>query len=137
MKFIDKEHKNFVYEKYEELQKCGKTDVYYKSLVYTLGISEPTRSHFAEIFNIKKGEINLDCINIAWQTGTSEKVTRMALSLWNRCSYDSSKDCENENVSSSYNPSEIFCCSYAPYLYEGIKIRYPEYTKEKNKNYDR
>ena len=29
-----------------------------------------------------------------------------------------------------YNPSEIFSCTYAPYFYEGIKIRYPEYTRE-------
>ena len=61
----------------------------------------------------------------------------MAFSLWNRCNYDSEKDIENEKVSDKYNVSEIFCCSYAPYFYEGIKIRYPEYTKEQNKNYDR
>ena len=42
------------------------------------------------------------------------------------------KDIENEKVSDKYNVSEIFCCSYAPYFYEGIKIRYPEYTREKN-----
>ena len=41
-------------------------------------------------------------------------------------------DIENEKVSDKYNVSEIFCCSYAPYFYEGIKIRYPEYTREKN-----
>lgn len=26
-----------------------------------------------------------------------------------------------------------FRCSYAPYFYEGIKLRYPEYTKEQYK----
>ena len=31
--------------------------------------------------------------------------------------------------SSEYNPSNIFCCSYAPYFYEGIKLRFPEYTR--------
>ena len=56
----------------------------------------------------------------------------MAFSLWNRCNYDSENDIENEKVSDKYNVSEIFCCSYAPYFYEGIKIRYPEYTREKN-----
>ncbi len=45
----------------------------------------------------------------------------MAFSLWNRCNYDSEKDIENEKVSDKYNVSEIFCCSYAPYFYEGIK----------------
>ena len=52
----------------------------------------------------------------------------MAFSLWNRCMYDSEEDLENGEKSSYYNTSEIFCCSYAPYFYEGIKIRYPEYT---------
>ena len=130
MKFIDKEHEEFFIEKRQELKEMGKTDVYYTSLVYTLGISEPTREHFNVIFNAKEGEINIDSLQKGWQTGTSEKVTRMAFSLWNRCCYDSSEDIDNRKASSSYNPSEIFCCSYAPYFYEAIKIRYPEYTKE-------
>ena len=117
------------------MQLLGKTDVYYKSIVYVLGICETTRDNFNKIFNLKRGEINIDSINGAYQTGSSVKVTRMAFSLWNRCSYDSQEDIEKGNVSTSYNPSEIFSCSYAPYFYEGIKIRYPEYTKEKN--YDR
>ena len=137
MKFIDSKHKEFWNEKYKEMQMLGKTDVYYKSIVYVLGICETTRDNFNKIFNLKKGEINIDSINGAYQTGSSAKVTRMAFSLWNRCSYDSQEDIEKGNVSTSYNPSEIFCCSYAPYFYEGIKIRYPEYTREQNKNYDR
>lgn len=128
MKFIDNEHQKFFQEKLKELASYGKTDVYYTSLVYTLGIAETTREHFKEIFDIKKGEINIDSINAAWQTSTSAKVTRMAFSLWNRCAYDSTEDLENGNKSSYYNPSEIFSCSYAPFFYEGIKIRYPEYT---------
>lgn len=46
--------------------------------------------------------------------------------------YDSEEDSEKGEMSSYYNVSEIFCCSYAPYFGEGIKIRYPEYT-----SYDR
>lgn len=130
MKFIDKEHQDFFKQTLERLAEYGKTDVYYTSLVYTLGICETTRDNFNKIFNIKNGEINIDSLNSAWQTGTSEKVTRMAFSLWNRCNYDSEQDIEDEKVSKNYNVSEIFCCSYAPYFYEGIKIRYPEYAKE-------
>lgn len=130
LKFINNEHKEFYEEKLKELEKHEKTDVYYKSLIYTLGICKTTRENFRQIFDMKKGEINIDSICAAWQTGTSTKVTRMAFSLWNACMYDSEQDIENEEKSSYYNPSEIFCCSYAPYFYEGIKIRYPEYTKE-------
>ncbi len=137
MKFIDSKHREFWNEKYKEMERMGKTDVYYKSIVYVLGICETTRDNFNKIFDLKKGEINIDSINGAYQTGSSEKVTRLAFSLWNRCNYDSQEDIEKGNVSTSYNPSEIFCCSYAPYFYEGIKIRYPEYTREQNKNYDR
>lgn len=138
MEFIDEEHELFFVSKMKELYKYGKGDVYYYSLIYTLGICPSTREHFAEIFNMENGKINIDAINSAWQTGTSEKVTRMAFSLWNRCMYDSKEDVENEKMSSSYNPSEIFSCSYAPYFYEGVKLRYPEYTKEKSntKNYE-
>ena len=56
----------------------------------------------------------------------------MAFSLWNDFSYESKEDFQKENVSKNYNVSEIFCCGYAPYFYEAIKLRYPEYTKEKN-----
>lgn len=132
MKFIDNKHKEFWNNKYREMEQMGKTDVYYKSIVYVLGICETTRDNFNKIFDLKKGEINIDSLQAPYQTGSSAKVTRMAFSLWNRCNYDSSEDIENENISTKYNPSEIFCCSYAPYFYEGVKIRYPEYTREKN-----
>lgn len=127
MKFIDKDHKNFYKEKISEY---GNVDCYYKALIYTLGICETTRKHFKEIFGNRR-EINFDSLQSAWQTGTSEKVTRMAFNLWNSSSmFDSEKECEQGKISKEYSPSEIFCCSYAPYFYEGIKLRYPEYTRE-------
>lgn len=128
--FINKQHESFYNDKLKEMQELGKTDVYYRAIVYTLGICETTREHFEDIFNLKRGEINIDSIQGAYQTGTSEKVTRMAFSLWNKCNYDSEQDLEAGNISTSYNASEIFSCSYAPYFYEAIKIRYPEYTRE-------
>ena len=134
MEFVDDEHEKFWNEKNLIMQEYGKTDVYYKSIVYTLGICETTRSIFDKIFNIEKGEINIDSIKSAFQTGTSEKVTRMAFSLWNRCNYDSDKDRQKGKVSKYYNPSEIFCCSYAPYFVEALKIRYPGYFREYQNN---
>lgn len=137
MEFIDSAHKEFYEKKLDELKKLGKTDVYYRSLTYTLGICETTRDHFSSIFDIKEGMININSIGSAWQTGTSEKVTRMAFSLWNRCMYDSEEDREEGKMSRGYNPSEIFCCTYAPYFWKAIKIRYPEYTRfnEKEKQF--
>lgn len=132
MKFYDDEHRDFYNEKLQALELYGKADVYYKSLVYVLGICPVTREHFKDIFDIGKGKINIDSLHSPYQTGTSAKTTRMAFSLWNRCLFDSTEDIENVKYSPYYNPSEIFCCSYAPYFYEGIKIRYPEYTRDKN-----
>lgn len=127
LKFIDKDHKEFYEQKLKEI---GKSDVYRKALIYTLAICPTTREHFDNIFDLKNGEININSLQAPYQTGSSEKVTRMAFSLWNRCNYDSEEDIENHKPSIYYNPSEIFCCGYAPYFYEAIKIRYPEYTKE-------
>lgn len=126
MKFIDKEHEEFYKEKLNEI---GQEDVYRKALVYTLGICETTRENFTDIFNIKEGLINRDSLQRAYQTSTSMKVTRLSFSLWNSNSYDSDEDLKNGIISTHYNLSDIFCCSYAPYFYEAIKIRYPEYTE--------
>lgn len=130
MEFIDKEHELFWKEKNLLLQEYGKTESYYKALVYTLGICEITRNNFNKIFEIEKGEINIDSINDPYQTGTSVKVTRMAFSLFNGCNYDSEKDIEKGRVSKNYNVSDIFCCGYAPYFVNAIKVKYPEYFRE-------
>lgn len=129
MEFVDIEHELF-FEKKLLFQEESKVKPYYKALVYTLGICETTRKNFDKIFDMAKGEINIDSINDPYQTSTSQKVTRMAFSLFNGCNYDSEKDIENGILSSNYNASDIFCCSYAKYFCEAIKIRFPEYFRE-------
>ena len=126
MKFIDNTHKKF-YKKI--LNKIGKSDVYRRALIYTLAMCPVTREHFNDIFDLEEGLININSLQAAYQTSTSMNVTRMAFSLWNSNCWDSNEDLENGIVSQHYTPSEIFCCSYAPYFYEAIKIRYPEYTE--------
>ena len=34
-----------------------------------------------------------------------------------------------------YTVEELFCCSYAPYFWQAIQIRYPEYTQENKELY--
>ena len=126
MKFIDNKHKKF-YKKI--LNKIGKSDVYRRALIYTLAMCPVTREHFNDIFDLEEGLININSLQAPYQTSTSLKVTRAAFSLWNSCNYDSEEDLENDKVSEHYNISNIFCSSYAPYIYEAIKIRYPQYTK--------
>lgn len=128
--FIDDEHEEFYNTKLNELKKIRKIDVYHRALLYTISICKETREHIEEIFDVKSDEANIDAIQRKWQTGTSKKVTRMAFNLWNgSLIYDSEDDLENRKISLEYAVSEIFCCSYAPFFWEAIKIRYPEYTK--------
>lgn len=130
MNFINKEHELFWKEKNLLLKEYRIIESYYKALVYTLGICKTTRNNFNKIFDIEKGEINIDSINEPYQTSTSKKVTRMAFSLFNGCNYDSEDDIEKGQVSENYNVSDIFCCSYAPYFVNALEIRYPEYFRE-------
>lgn len=63
-----------------------------------------------------------------WQTGTSYKTTRLLMNLWNGWRYDSYTDDPEENsASADYVVDEIFTCSYAPYYWEAIRLRFPEY----------
>ena len=45
-------------------------------------------------------------------------MTRFAYDLWN--GYDD-KSC---------TPYDLFDCSFALYMYEAVKLRYPEYTRQ-------
>ncbi len=56
MVFADKEHEEFYYEK---LKQARYQDCYHKALIYILGISQDTRYHFSQIYDIKSGDINL------------------------------------------------------------------------------
>lgn len=50
--FKNESHQKF----YEEwIQKCRYQDVYHKALVYCLGISEDTRNHVRQIYNLETG----------------------------------------------------------------------------------
>lgn len=73
--FKSKQHENF-YQEY--LSKDRYQDVYYKALVYCLGISEDTRNHVDNIYDFKTGNIKTECLKEGWQTSGSLKIIRMA-----------------------------------------------------------
>lgn len=127
--FESREHEAFFYEM---LNKCRYKDVYHIALVYTLGISADTREHIDSIYDFNTGFIKNDCIRDGWQTGTDKKVTRLAMNLYcggtpSMYAYEDKDDIEDEIH--KYNVDEIFCCSYAPYFFQAIKLRFPEYTR--------
>ena len=73
-----------------------------------------------------------------WQTSGSLKVVRMAFNLY--CNgtpsvfdYDDAE--EQVDECRRYTVEELFCCAYAPYFWQAVQIRYPEYVTYNHKLY--
>ena len=128
MIFISDAHEQFYYEKLKEVRY---QDVYHKALVYCLGISNDTRNHINKIYDFKTGCVKTECLKEGWQTSGSVKVVRMAFNLY--CNgtpsvSDYRKTKEQLSECSQYTVEELFCCSYAPFFWQAVQIRYPEYA---------
>lgn len=125
--FKNKEHEKF-YNEY--LPQCRYQDVYHKALVYCLGISEDTRNHAKKIYDFRTGYVQTECLQEGWITSGSAKIVRMAFNLYcnNAPSVDDYEKTEEQlKESACYTVEDLFCCGYARYFWEAIKIRYPEY----------
>ena len=125
--FKNKEHRDF-YKEY--LQKCRYQDVYHKALVYCLGIDRDTRVNVDRIYDFKTGCVKTDCLYEGWQTSGSMKIVRMAFNLY--CNGTPSVlDIEDAEARleecQCYTVEDLFCCGYARFFWEAVKIRYPEY----------
>lgn len=127
MVFAGEEHQEFYHEK---LQQVRYQDCYHKALIYLLGISADTRKHFHQIYNLRTGCIKPECLREGWQTSGSIRIVKLAFNLYTddtpgieRCR------CKDEQITEckKYSVSDIFCCGYAMYFWEGIKLRYSEY----------
>ena len=125
--FKSREHEKF-YEEY--LKKCRYQDVYHRALVYCLGIDRDTRDNVNKIYNFKTGCVKTECLQEGWQTSGSLRIVRMAFNLYcngtpsvgdYEAEEDQLKECQ------CYTVEDLFCCGYARYFWEAIKIRYPEY----------
>lgn len=125
--FKSKEHKDF-YMKY--LQQCRYMDVYHEALVYCLGIDRDTRDHVEQIYDFQTGLVKTECLQEGWQTSGSKKIVRMAFNLYcnGTPSIQEYKDIKEQlEECRKYTAEDLFCCSYAPFFWQAIKIRYPEY----------
>ena len=122
--FISEAHEKFYYEKLKEVRY---QDVYHKALCYCLGI-----------YDFKTGCVKTECLHESWQTSGSVKVVRMAFDLY--CNATPSVDDytvaeEQINECRQYTVEELFCCAYAPFFWQAIQIRYPEYATYNRKLY--
>ena len=104
------------------LKRTGNTDSYHQAFFYCVGISDTTRRNVERIFDFKQGHIKPAGLHEGWQTGGSIRLTRLAFNLWN--GYTEKGD---EQMSTPY---EIFDCGYAPYFFEAIRLKYPDYCRE-------
>ncbi len=127
MVFVNEEHEEFFYEK---LEQAKSQDCHHKALIYVLGISEDTRKYFNQIYDIKTGNIKRECLHQGWLSSGGVVVIRLAFNLYTDTT-PSANDYKSRDGQMrecrKYSVSDIFCCSYAMYFWEGIKLRYPEY----------
>ena len=133
--FKSKEHEKFYME---YLKKCRYQDVYHQALVYCLGIDRDTRENVNKIYNFKTGYVKTECLQEGWQTSGSVRVIRMAFNLYcnGTPSVSDYEDAEEQvDECRQYTVEEIFCCAYAPYFWQAIQIRYPEYATYNHKLY--
>ena len=132
--FESEEHYSFYIEKVRKLN----PDAYLKALIYAVGICPDTRRRWQSFYDEADRSIKPEVINEGWQTGTTYKITRLAYQLFTdgtptAVTYDE-KDNPTEDFKecSRYSVSDIFCCEYAPFFVEAIKLRYPEYFSSRN-----
>lgn len=131
--FKDKQHKDF-YRDF--LPRCRCQDVYHKALVYCLGLSGDTRAFVRQIYDFETGDVKPKCLQADWQTSGSGRIIRMAFNLY--CNgmpsvYDYEQSEEQLKECRCYTVEDLFCCEYAVYFWEAVKLRYPEYTRKRLK----
>lgn len=130
IRFYDEEHRN---EFYALLSLMCSTDCYHQSLAYLLTLDGVCKEHIDDCFDFDRDLIKIEALAQPWQTGTSKKTTRLAYNLWNGCYDDGEKYTDKDGYtvplpSQYYTVDKIFCCNHAPYYWQAIQLRYPEYT---------
>lgn len=116
--FYSEQHQNF-YNRHVD----GGTDPYYRALVYLLGMTAETRSNFSRCFDAEARMIRPAALAEGWQTGGTVRIVRMAFNLWNGWCYESEEDAQEGRTSDTFTPDNLFCCEFAPYFYEAVKLR--------------
>lgn len=85
----------------------------------------------AVFYDFKTGDIKTECLREGWQTGSSMKVVRLAFNLYCNTtpSVDDYKEPEEQmDECMKYTVEDLFCCTYAPFFWQAIQIRCPDYA---------
>lgn len=127
LKFRDRTHEKD-YRKF--LERMKSRDCYHQAAAYLLALDEVLVDHADDVFDFDQDGAHVEtALQHGWQTGTSFKTTRLLLNLWNGWCNDFVEDTGEDYASATYAVNEIFTCSYAPYYWEAIKLRFPEYCR--------
>lgn len=132
IQFYDEKHEELFYS---ILIKMINQDCYHVSLAYLISLDNVCREHINDIFDFEENCIKPDTVfNHGWQTSTSSKTTRLAYNLWNGYCTDGETYTDKNGyksflISNEYAVDNIFCCSYAPYYWQAVQLRYPEYIQ--------
>ena len=132
MLFKDNYHKIFYEENVKKTN--SERDPYRKALFYTLGLTEETRKHVNHLYDFRESGIDFDGLSQPWQTSTSKQVTRLAFNLYNNFCGDIGDEIIDNP--SHYTPEDIFSNSLMAYMFEAVKVRYPEYYHEVANKHD-
>lgn len=119
IRFRNTAHRDFFLE---NMMKCRVNDCCHRAFFYLMGIAGETRRNINSMFNFQTDRIKLEGMHGGWQTSGTVKVCRLAFNLWNGYAEKGRERC--------FTPEELFCCEFAPYFFEAIKVRYPEYCEE-------
>ena len=119
IRFESKEHENFFYSM---LKRTGTRTAIIRRFSTAWGFPTLPEETWSGFLTFKKGHIRPEGLHEGWQTGGSIRLTRLAFNLWN--GYAEKGD---ERMSTPY---EIFDCGYAPYFFEAIRLKYPDYCRE-------
>lgn len=118
IRFADTAHKEFYLSMKEKVRTW---DSYHQALFYILGLSSDCRNHIKDLFCFEGEEYGIrfeTAFDHGWHTSGSLALTRMGFNLWNGY--------KDEGTS----PDDLFDNEYERYLFEGIKLRYPNYVKD-------
>lgn len=119
--FIDQEHQQLFFALCALMEQVNYLDEYHQAAAYLLSMDKVCRTHYKNLFDFEGDRIKPEGIAEEWQTSTSLRTTRLMFNLWN----GHTDEAEGEK----YTPYNIFDCSYAPYYWQALKLRYPFYTE--------
>ena len=128
--FINEEHHRFYSSTLKRFLNPAAPE---KALCYCLGIHPAIRWHVDHIYDFSTKQVTPECIHEGWVASAEDPedirtVIRMAYNLYGGTPSVTESD-DQLGECQKYTAKELFGCRYAPYFWEAVKIRYPEYTE--------